>query len=98
MLSIWTRSKFYGLVMGFTVQSVGPCKPVIWVNTLCSCSSLFAGYGSIMNTHVYTGIGYVEHIDDEQILPAIQRRNFKPVHISGNPVIVTFDLETTGLS
>ncbi|XP_053387915.1 uncharacterized protein LOC123528174 [Mercenaria mercenaria] len=44
-----------------------------------------------------SGIGHMEAIDIERIPDAIARGNFKPVVIDGEPTIITFDLETTGL-
>ena len=44
------------------------------------------------------GIGHEENVDTETIPDPIPKANFKPVKVNGEPTVITFDLETTGLS
>lgn len=45
-----------------------------------------------------SGIGHEDTVDVEQIPDAIPRGNFKRVTFHGKPTVISFDLETTGLS
>ena len=40
----------------------------------------------------------MDNIDTELIPDAIPKGNFKSVELNGEPTVVAFDLETTGLS
>ena len=48
--------------------------------------------------YVYTGIGHKNTVDIVKVPDAIPRGNFKPVSFPDDATIITFDLETTGLS
>jgi hypothetical protein len=45
-----------------------------------------------------TGIAHEDSPDTEQIPDMIPKVIFKPVILPGKPTIITFDIETTGLS
>jgi hypothetical protein len=45
-----------------------------------------------------TGIGHEETVNVEKIPDSIPRGNFKSAKFHGKPTIISFDLETTGLS
>ncbi|KAH3811476.1 hypothetical protein DPMN_139886 [Dreissena polymorpha] len=44
-----------------------------------------------------SGIGHEENVDTEKIPDPIPKANFKPVKVNGEPTVIAFDLETTGL-
>lgn len=54
-------------------------------------------YEALEGDMYQSGIGHEDNVDIEQIPAAIPKGNFKPVKFSGEPTVITFDLETTGL-